>query len=577
MPSLPAVTEEELTAASHAWLFGRPNAPLPAIKKCPVLPLSGERNFLITSALPYVNNIPHLGNIIGCVLSADVFSRFSRLRNYNTLFICGTDEYGTATETKAMEEGLTPQQICDKYNRLHTDIYEWFNISFDYFGRTTTKQQTEIAQAIFWKLYNSGYILKDAVDQLQCEPCNRFLADRFVEGICPFCAYEDARGDQCDKCGKLINAVDLIQPRCKQCGSTPVVRTSQHLFIDLPKLEPLLVKHIDRVFADGLWTKNAQVITKSWIRDGLKPRCISRDLKWGIPIPLEGYTDKVFYVWFDAPIGYISITANYTDDWEKWWKNPQQVQYFNFMAKDNVPFHSVLFPSSLLGCDENWTVVNHLSATEYLNYEDTKFSKSRGTGVFGNNAQDTGIPADIWRFYLLFMRPESQDSAFSWDDFMLKNNGELLNNLGNFINRALMFVHNNFGGEIGVMELMDIDRELLVMVNRELKTYINNLEHIKLRDGIRNILSISRYGNQYMQANKPWILIKGTEQDRARAGTVTGLAANIACLLSVMVQPYMPQVSATIQSQLNAPPECNVLTNSFLCYLPAGHHIGQVR
>ncbi|XP_013384289.1 methionine--tRNA ligase, cytoplasmic [Lingula anatina] len=567
-----SVTAEETKAAVAAWK--QMTTPTPVQRTHPILPQEGKRNILITSALPYVNNVPHLGNIIGCVLSADVYARFCRLRNYNILYISGTDEYGTATETKALEEGLTPQQICDKYNKLHSEIYEWFNIDFDYFGRTSTTQQTEISQDIFWKLYEKGFVITDTVEQLHCAKCDRFLADRFVEGTCPLCAYEDARGDQCDKCGKLINATELKNPKCKVCKTTPEIKTSEHLFLDLPKLEPTLSSYLDKQFEDGIWTQNAKVITKSWIRDGLKPRCITRDLKWGTPVPLEGFTDKVFYVWFDAPIGYISIMANYTDKWKQWWKNPQQVQLYNFMAKDNVPFHSVIFPCTLLGADDNFTIVNHLSACEYLNYEDGKFSKSRGIGVFGNNAQETGVPADIWRFYLLFIRPESQDSTFAWEDFVLKNNSELLNNLGNFINRALMFVANSFGGQVQEITLTSEDEELLALITRDLKAYVDCLEKIKLREGITHILNISRLGNQYMQANKPWELVKGDAAQKSRAGTVVSLSANIACLLSVLLQPYMPQVSATIQMQVNAPKECNVITEKFVCLLKPGHKIG---
>ncbi|PKK16793.1 hypothetical protein A306_00000167, partial [Columba livia] len=487
------------------------------------LPVHGRRNVLITSALPYVNNVPHLGNIIGCVLSADTFARYCRLRNWNTLYVCGTDEYGTATETKAMEEGLTPQEICDKYNAIHADIYRWFDISFDYFGRTTTPHQTRIAQDIFQRLLARGFLLQDTVEQLRCEGCQRFLADRFVEGTCPFCNYEEARGDQCDKCGKLINAVELKNPQCKLCGGVPVVKTTQHLFLDLPKLQERLEPWLEQSLATGDWTANARYITRSWIRDGLKPRCITRDLKWGTPVPLDGFQDKVFYVWFDAPIGYLSITANYTEQWERWWKNPQQVELYNFMAKDNVPFHSVIFPCSLLGADDNYTLVNHLIATEYLNYEDGKFSKSRGVGVFGDMAKDTGIPADIWRFYLLSVRPEGQDSAFSWGDLMLKNNSELLNNLGNFINRAGMFVCKFFGGVVPDMVLTPDDERLLARVTLELRQYHQLLERV----------------------NEPWKRIKGDEKDRQRAGTVTGVAVNVASALAVMLQPYMPSVSVS--------------------------------
>ncbi|XP_033115540.1 methionine--tRNA ligase, cytoplasmic-like [Anneissia japonica] len=570
------VSDDERDLIIADWLHGKDNLPKHSIKDKPIIPVKGERNVLITSALPYVNNVPHLGNIIGCVLSADVFSRYCNLRGYNTLYICGTDEYGTATETKALEEKLTPKQICDKYFKLHYEIYEWFNIGFDYFGRTTTVKQTEIAQDIFWRLHKRNFLLEDTVEQLLCETCNRYLADRFVEGTCPLCNYEDARGDQCDKCGKLINATELKKPRCKVCSNSPVIRSSKHLFLDLPKLQPTLEKFLNKSTSEGDWTHNAKLITNSWVRDGLKPRCITRDLKWGTPVPLEGFKDKVFYVWFDAPIGYPSITANYTDDWQKWWKNPEEVELYNFMAKDNVPFHSVIFPCSLLGADDNWTLVNHLIATEYLNYEDGKFSKSRGVGIFGTDVCKTGIPAAIWRFYLLYVRPESQDSAFSWSDFVLKNNSELLNNLGNFVNRGLSFLEKNFNSVVPEMVLSEDDKNVIVAVAKELKVYVELLEKVKIRDALRQILSISRIGNQHMQATKPWDLMKTKkDEDRVKAGTVIGVVVNISYLISLMLHPYMPSVSQTIQEQLQATTISNYLSEKFVCQLQPGHKIGK--
>ena len=540
----------------------------------PVLPVPGENNILITSALPYVNNVPHLGNIIGCVLSADVFARYCRLQQWNTLYICGTDEYGTATETKAAQEGLTPQQICDKYNKIHSDVYNWFNISFDYFGRTTTAQQTKISQNIFWDLYNNGYLLQQTVEQLYCQHCQRFLADRFVEGICPLCNFDDARGDQCDKCGKLINAVELKSPRCKICSHCPIHKHSQHLFIDLDKLQPRLREALDELYKGRGWSDNAKSITETWLRDGLKPRCITRDLKWGTPVPLEGFTDKVFYVWFDAPIGYLSITANYTDQWEQWWKNPNHVQLYNFMAKDNVPFHSVVFPSCLLGTNDTYTIVNHLNATEYLNYESGKFSKSRGVGVFGDQAAQTDIDADVWRFYLLYMRPESQDTHFSWNDFMLKNNSELLNNLGNFINRSLKFVAKTYDKVIPESQPTDVEFRLMMLVNQEVDHFIDEMMQVKIRDNLKRLLHVSRLGNQYLQENQPWKLIKGNNEEKVRASTVTHIAANLSCLLSILIRPYMPNTSNRIQQQLNVTIDINTLQAGFTQRIKAGHKIG---
>lgn len=567
-------SDAEILASKQLWnSFDK--YPKPKERSHPILPEEGEKNVLITSALPYVNNVPHLGNIIGCVLSADVFARYCRLRQWNSLYICGTDEYGTATETKAEQEGLTPQEICNKYNKIHAEVYEWFNIDFDFFGRTTTPQQTVIAQDIFWHLHRNEFLQTKVVEQLYCESCERFLADRFVEGTCPLCSYEDARGDQCDKCGKLINAVELKNPKCKTCSGSPIHKDSKHLFVDLVKLEPRLRKALDVLCKGEGWSSNSIAITETWLRDGVKPRCITRDLKWGTPVPLEGFTEKVFYVWFDAPIGYLSITANYTDKWEQWWKNPKNVQLYNFMAKDNVPFHSVVFPSCLVGTDDDYTLVNHLNATEYLNYEDGKFSKSRGVGVFGDEAAQTGIEADIWRFYLLYVRPEGQDTYFSWNDFMVKNNSELLNNLGNFINRSLMFVSKSYKGVVPAAEVTDVDYRFMTAVNREIRAYVEDMAKVKLRDNLKRILNISRMGNQYLQENQPWNLIKGSEADKVRAATVTTVAANLSCLLSILLSPFMPNTSKMIQQQLNAPAHVNILPDEsgFACMILPGHQI----
>ncbi|KAL1918382.1 uncharacterized protein VTP21DRAFT_3042 [Calcarisporiella thermophila] len=514
------------------------------------LPKKGERNILITSALPYVNNTPHLGNIIGSVLSADVFARYSRLRGYNTLYICGTDEYGTATETKALEEGLSCQELCDKYNAIHRECYEWFMISFDHFGRTTTPQQTEIAQDMFLKLHKNGYTLEESVVQLFCEKCQRFLADRYVEGTCPKCGYEDARGDQCDKCGNLLNSIELINPRCKLDGNTPITRESTHLFLDLAKLQPACERFFEETATDGKWTANAKAITQAWLKDGLKPRCITRDLKWGVPVPLPEMKDKVFYVWFDAPIGYPSITANYTPEWEKWWKNPEDVTLYQFMGKDNVPFHTVMFPCTQLGTGDDWTILSHISTTEYLNYETGKFSKSRGVGVFGNNAKDTGVPSSVWRYHLLSNRPESNDSQFTWRDFISRNNNELLANLGNFCSRVIKFVVAKFDSVIPEFQLTSAEEPVVQEINDLLANYIEDMEQLRLRAALQTAMKISARGNLFLQDNK---LSNALLEEPERCASVVGLAINIIYLLSALVSPYMPTTTEAILRQLNAP------------------------
>ncbi len=498
---------------------------------------------LVTSALPYVNNVPHLGNLTQ-VLSADVFARFCRSRGYETLYICGTDEYGTASETRAMQEGVTPRELCDKYHEIHKEIYKWFNISFDYFGRTSTEKQTEIVQHIFNKVDENGYISEREMTQLYCPTCKRFLADRFVNGECPHCHNEDARGDQCDNCGKLLEPTELINPKCSVCGSTPVVKTTKHLFINLPKALPLLKAWMEKASRDGFWANNAIQITNSWIRDGLQERCITRDLKWGIPVPKEGYEDKVFYVWFDAPIGYISITANAVKDWEYWWRDPENTELFQFIGKDNIPFHTVIFPSSLLATGEKWTMLHHMSSTEYLNYEGGKFSKSRGIGVFGNDVEDTGIPADCWRFYMFYNRPEKSDFTFTWKDFQDKVNKELIGNLSNLVNRTLSFITRFYNGRL---EKPVFDEALLNEIRVREERITELLERAEEKDALHEIFALSDLGNKAFQDAEPWK--KRTENPEEAVKLLSTLYFLIRDL-AVMVTPYIPTTGERILSFL---------------------------
>lgn len=519
----------------------------------PILPEKGKRNTLITSALPYVNNVPHLGNIIGSVLSADVYARFSTLRDRPTLFICGTDEYGTATETKALETGQTPKELCDEFHVKHKAVYDWFDIGFGHFGRTSTEKQTEIVQDIFLKLHKNGYIEERTTKQPYCEKHSAFLADRFVEGTCPKCGYDDARGDQCDKCGGLLDPFELINPRCKIDNSEPVPRDTKHLFLSLDKLQPDVNEWFQKTHKEYGWPANATAITQSWLTRGLEGRSITRDLKWGVPVPLEGFENKVFYVWFDACIGYPSITACYTDEWEKWWKNPEDVRLYQFLGKDNTSFHALIFPSTQLGTKQDWTMLNHLSTTEYLNYENGKFSKSRGIGVFGDQVKEIGISPSVWRYYLLSNRPETGDTQFEWNSFALANNSELLANFGNFVNRIVKFVNAKCDSVIPEFSATYTDDSFdfpawIAKINTLLWEYIDLMEHVHIRAGAAKILQISAEGNNLLQYRLDNTNLAENPQ---RTHTVIGLALNLCNLLASVCSPYMPGTGEAISKQLN--------------------------
>ncbi|KAG6909065.1 hypothetical protein DXG01_002218 [Tephrocybe rancida] len=545
-----------------------------------ILPKEGEENVLITSALPYCNNVPHL------------------------------DEYGTATETQALKERISPRELCDKYNVLHKETYTWFDIGFDYFGRTSTPLHTEISQSIFSNLGKNEHLVKQSKEQVYCEGCPKFLADRFVEGICPHCGYEDARGDQCDGCSRTLDAIELLKPRCL-VDKTHVVTTksSAHMYLKLDEIQPRTEEWIKKSWKAGKWSPNAVIngdgtIIDPRVKGGLIPTPLTRDLTWGVPVPSEfeteeqGMKGKVLYVWvsgdvplsinlpshwhaiqFDAPIGYPSITANYTPEWKQWWFNPKNVRLYQFMGKDNVYFHTVYWPSVQLGDGRDWTLLHHLSTTEYLNYEGGKFSKSRNRGVFGPAAKETGIPASVWRYYLLSTRPETADAMFSWSDCVAANNNVLLNNFGNFINRSLKFISALYDGVIpdggdepGPLSPNDEhDADFITAVNGLLKDYIDAMEAVKLRLGLQTVMLISMRGNNYLQSsglNKALMA-----SDPKRCAQVVSRAVNLIYVLSALIYPFMPATSDSILVQLNAPARVvpNVLSTDIL----AGHAIGK--
>ncbi|MFT4312076.1 MAG: methionine--tRNA ligase [Candidatus Woesearchaeota archaeon] len=489
-----------------------------------------KQKILITSALPYVNNVPHLGNLI-CIISADVYARFERLRENEVLSVLGTDEHGTTTETKAIEEGVTPQEICDTYFAIHKDVYDWFNTDFDCLGRTSSPINKEITIDIFTKLQKNGYIFKKEITQFFDEKKQTFLADRFIKGICPYCGFEDARGDQCDSCGKLLDPDQLKNPVSLLSGEKPVEKQTEHLYIDLPKLKPQLEAFINK--NKKSWSENAVSITDHWLKD-LQPRAITRDLKWGIPVP--GFEKKVFYSWFDAPIGYIGITAQHKNDWKSWWQN-DAVKLVQFMGKDNTQFHTVLFPAFLLGTKDPYTLVNSLSVNEYLNYADGKFSKSRKTGVFGDSAKETGIVADAYRYYLTAIRPEQEDTVFDWVDFAQKVNKELIDNFCNLVNRAVSFTKRNFEGRLTTTEAFDIDYKKIEML----------YQTHNQKQALKEIIHYSKQLNHYFQENEPWKRIK---TDANKAHVVLSTVLNRIYDLTVMISPIVPKLAQEIFAQL---------------------------
>lgn len=475
---------------------------------------------------------------------------------------------------------MTPQELCAKYNKIHQEVYEWFGIGFDHFGRTPTEKHTEISQAIFKRLYENGFLGERTAEQPFCEQHGSFLADRYVEGECPRCHYDDARGDQCDKCGHLLDPFDLIKPRCKLDGATPVRRETKHVHLLLDKLQPEVEKWSAESISKGDWPKNSRVITESWLKEGLKDRGITRDLKWGVPVPLDGYDNKVLYVWFEACIGYPSITANYTKDWELWWRNPEDVQLYQFLGKDNVPFHSVIFPATQIGTRDTWTMNHHLSATEYLNYEGGKFSKSRGVGVFGTNAKDTGVPADVWRYYLLKNRPETGDTQFEWRSFVDSNNSELLAKLGNLVNRVIKLVTASYGGVIPEFTIPESFNPFLEEVTTLTRQYVEEMESVHLRAGVSTAMRIAEAGNGLIQANRLDNSLIANEPELAAA--VVGSVLNLIHLLSAVFAPYMPTTAKSILEQLDAPllliPSLDGLKDGWKpTSLKGGHKIGKAK
>lgn len=497
--------------------------------------------YIVTSALPYVNNIPHLGNII-CILSADVYQRFLKNQGEDVISILGTDEHGTTTEKIAKEKGMTPRQVVDYYYKIHKESYEWFKLDFDCFGRTSNKENHEITQHMYKKLNENNYIKEKETKQLYDETQNMFLSDRFVEGTCPHCGFEKARGDQCDDCGKLLDPLELNNPVSTISNTKPIVRKTNHLYLRLDKLQGEIENHFEK--NKDTYSKNAKEITKSWLNEGLKERAITRDLQWGIKVPRKGFENKVFYVWFDAPIGYVSITKKHKADWRKIWSESKDTKLVQFMGKDNVPFHSVLFPAIQIGTKENWKTVDVINSNEYLMYEGDQFSKSRNKGVFANNAKDSNIDPDVWRYYLTSIRPETNDTNFSWDDMQEKVNSDLVNNFGNLINRSLSFIKKQAGSKIQGFDKKPYAKDVDEILQLQYE--------IKQRKYVKKTMQLANKANKYFQESEPWKTIKTNPK---KAENDLALIVNWIKDLAVLLNPIMPAKTRQVLRLLNVDEE----------------------
>ena len=511
---------------------------------------------LITSALPYVNGVPHLGHLVGCLLPSDVYARYMRMMGHEVLYVCGTDEHGTPSEVGAAKEGMDVADYCLKYHNRHKAAYDAFNLSFDYFGRTSSEQNREITYHIFEQLDKNGLIEEESIKQIFSIDDNRFLPDRYVTGTCPHCGYDKARGDQCENCTKVLDPTELINPRSTISGSTNLeVRETKHLFLNLPKLEKQLAEWVKS--KEPFWPDVAYSIAQKWLKEGLRPRCITRDLKWGFPVPKKGFEDKVFYVWFDAPIGYLGITKQWADEkpgernWKDWWLDAKDVYYVQFMGKDNVPFHSISFPATLLGTGENWTKVDYLKGMSYLTFEGGKFSKSEQRGVFAEDAVKE-FPADYWRYWLISNAPEASDSSFTFDLFVGVVNKDLNGVLGNFVSRVMKMTASKIGAEVPAGgEMTEVEEKLIADLQEKADNYCKYMEGLEFKKAMNELRAIWVDGNNYISVTEPWTVIK---TDPARAAAILRVCLNLIRIYALLSAPVMPETSAKILAKfgLNA-------------------------
>jgi len=501
---------------------------------------------LVTTALPYANGPVHIGHLAGVYVPADIYTRFLRLRGEDVLLIGGSDEHGVPITIKAQKEGVTPQDIVDRYHNIIKTSMEGLGISFDIYSRTTSDIHYKTAQDFFRTLYDKGEFIEKTSSQLYDEQADQWLADRYVTGTCPHCGNEHAYGDQCEACGSSLNATDLINPRSAITGNTPVLRETKHWYMPLDKWEPKLREWILEGHKE--WKPNVYGQCKSWLDEHLQPRAVTRDLSWGIPVPIDGAEGKVLYVWFDAPIGYISNTIELRpNDWEKYWKSPDS-RIIHFIGKDNIVFHCLIFPAMLMAHGD-YQLPDNVPANEFLNLEGDKLSTSRNWAIWLNEyLEEFPGKQDVLRYVLTANAPETKDCDFTWRDFQARNNNELVAILGNFVNRALVLTHKFCEGKVPAAgELQDIDREALAECRRSQASLEDNIEHFHFREALKDAMNIARVGNKYLADTEPWKLAK---TDMARVQTILHVALQITARLAIVTEPFLPFSAARLRKML---------------------------
>ncbi len=524
---------------------------------------------MVTSAWPYINYVPHLGNLLP-ILSADVIARYYKLRGEDVLFVSGSDEHGTPIEVEAIRRKISPKELTDRNHALVSSLFEKWGISFDNYTRTESEVHKQFVRDLFLKIEKNGYLFKEDTELPYCTKCERFLPDRFVEGKCPYCTYERARGDQCEQCGRLLDPVRLIEPRCAICGTKPEIRRETHWYFDMSRFTEQLMEYIKN---NQHLPDNARNFSLNILKEGLKPRPITRDNKWGIPAPFKGSEGKTIYVWFEAVLGYVSATIEYfkrqknSERWKEYWFDKDAKTLF-FIGKDNIPFHTLIFPALLLATHEGYNLPWNVCTNEWLIFEGQKSSKSQRIGVWIDEALEM-FPADYWRYTLISIRPEIRDSSFTWEIFLEKVNGDLNDTLGNFIHRSLKFINNFYGDMIPEPSGFDeLDNKILHKISETYDKMTNAFEGCQLQLAIHELLELGREGNRYLNEKQPWKMVKTNVQATAN---VFYVAAQIVKALSVLMEPFLPFTAERLRGLLNLPKK--VRWEDAVKPLPVGHKI----